>query len=793
MKKRLFALLLALCLVVSVLPAQLVTAEGTEENLTPNEDTIVNDGVAEDAPPTALLVEEETLKHVHEIVYVPEVPATCTEDGMKEHYACKGCGQTYTDAEGTQPIETMYLVNDAYHDLTRYSEQIASCSLRGYIDHFKCGKCGKLFADEETQHELSEEEVFTYVEHTLEAIPETPAGEETDGTKAHYFCSACGRFFLDEEATIEVNANDLIISPEVNEPEEEEIKIAGELTLNVAKAITVTKDERVFYSFAPAEDGEYMFYLPVENVPALGFFATNADGELNYVESNDYLQNGIYEGHVVAMKAGTEYVVCVSGDIEPYPATVQTSICVIKNGTVTGIAFREASVEMYANIESCSAAVYELPVGKTITDVTYTTSDANVASMIKNGLGEYMISAVNPGTATITATTASGLTATCKVTVKAIPELKAGSVNALKLPASYYQPYTFTPTANGTYSLYWTQDVPLEVYIYGINMNNKENPVVQPEGVDIEESGKYGFKYEMLAGYDYTIQLVNNTENAVSTALHFSTAETEEEKIVVGGDTIDKIIEDTENSKNVQLDLTDKEAANVNVTSAQLPVAGLEKVAGKEATLTVTNSDAVVTMDTKALAAIAEQADGDTVTLVAKKFALSALSSTQQAAVKDKKVALVITAELICDQTGEKIWTNADNKNADAGNITVKIPFTPEAGTKGTDYSVIYVADDGKTEAIPTVYKDGCLVVVLEHFSDYVIVNNAEETDSNEGSAGESEVQPEETKPSDTNKPAAKPAPATGDNANIFGFTVMLMISGLLAVAFLVLRKRSRA
>ena len=102
--------------------------------------------------------------------------------------------------------------------------------------------------------------------------------------------------------------------------------------------------------------------------------------------------------------------------------------------------------------------------------------------------------------------------------------------------------------------------------------------------------------------------------------------------------------------------------------------------------------------------------------------------------------------------------------------------------------------------------------MALEHFSDYVIVNNADKGDDNSGTGeGESqpttpeetkpqETKPQETKPQETKpqetKPAAKPgnaAPNTGDNANIIGLFTVLMVSGLLAVAFLVLRKKQRA
>ena len=50
-----------------------------------------------------------------------------------------------------------------------------------------------------------------------------------------------------------------------------------------------------------------------------------------------------------------------------------------------------------------------------------------------------------------------------------------------------------------------------------------------------------------------------------------------------------------------------------------------------------------------------------------------------------------------------------------------------DEGAKGTDYQVIYIADDGKIENIPTTYNAGYIEVELEHFSEYAIVKLAEE------------------------------------------------------------------
>lgn len=78
----------------------------------------------------------------------------------------------------------------------------------------------------------------------------------------------------------------------------------------------------------------------------------------------------------------------------------------------TAIALSDSSLELYeGNTESLS--VIYTPSDTTDTDVTWTTSDSNIAT-VSNGT----VSGVSRGTATITATTKGGLTASCNVTVK---------------------------------------------------------------------------------------------------------------------------------------------------------------------------------------------------------------------------------------------------------------------------------------------------------------------------------------------------------------------------------------
>ena len=118
------------------------------------------------------------------------------------------------------------------------------------------------------------------------------------------------------------------------------------------------------------------------------------------------------------------------------------------------------------------------------------------------------------------------------------------------------------------------------------------------------------------------------------------------------------------------------------------------------------------------------------------------LNKKQKEAIKDKDIAVVISATIFADDT--KI------SDFGGGKIKVEIPFTPVENTKGTEYKVVYIADDGKVTVVPSKYVNGKMVVELEHFSEYAIVkdkkaenkventveNKVENTTSNEGGTG---------------------------------------------------------
>lgn len=219
--------------------------------------------------------------------------------------------------------------------------------------------------------------------------------------------------------------------------------------------------------------------------------------------------------------------------------------------------------------------------------------------------------------------------------------------------------------------------------------------------------------------HEFEVTVVGN--EATFTTDHFSiytlaegTKTKENIKITVSEETVNEAIKNAGNKDTVVIPLDDKAE---NVTSVELPVTSLKKVADVKKEIQIETSVAVVTFDVKALEKIVKDAGANaSITLNVDKIKKDKLNTKQQESIKDKTVEVVISAELLCN---DKLI-----KEFGGGKVEVKVPFTPPKGTDGKDYKVLYVADDGKIEEIPTQFKDNCIIMELEHFSEYVIVKD---------------------------------------------------------------------
>ena len=96
---------------------------------------------------------------VHELVYHPAVPSTCTTAGTKAYWECvaEGCGKLFLDKEGTQETTLAEItVSPIGHTLTEVAEKDSTCTVRGNIRYWVCSVCDKYFSDEAGTAEITD-------------------------------------------------------------------------------------------------------------------------------------------------------------------------------------------------------------------------------------------------------------------------------------------------------------------------------------------------------------------------------------------------------------------------------------------------------------------------------------------------------------------------------------------------------------------------------------------------------------------------------------------------------------
>lgn len=131
--------------------------------------------------------------------YVSDGNATCTEDGTKTAECDRGCGETDTIKEAAHG-----------HKLTKVAGKAATCTENGVAEHYNCSVCHKNFSDAEGKTEVSS--VVIAAGHTLAKVDGKAPTETENGHKEHYGCTSCGKLYADAEGKTEVTKDSIVIS-----------------------------------------------------------------------------------------------------------------------------------------------------------------------------------------------------------------------------------------------------------------------------------------------------------------------------------------------------------------------------------------------------------------------------------------------------------------------------------------------------------------------------------------------------------------------------------------------------
>lgn len=133
------------------------------------------------------------VEHVHTLVLVPEVKATCEENGTKEHYQCEECTRIYKDENGDEELEEADLVIAATGHTEVTDEAVeATCETDGKTEGSHCSACDQVFVEQET---------IPATGHTEETIAAVEATCESTGLSEGVRCTVCQKVLTPQTET----------------------------------------------------------------------------------------------------------------------------------------------------------------------------------------------------------------------------------------------------------------------------------------------------------------------------------------------------------------------------------------------------------------------------------------------------------------------------------------------------------------------------------------------------------------------------------------------------------------
>lgn len=129
------------------------------------------------------------------LTHVDGKAATCTEDGVKEHYLCK-CG-TKLDLDKKTVLATT-VIPAIGHKVVKVDKVDPTCSAPGMKAHYECSVCGKWFSDKKGTKEIADAEKASYViaadpdMHVYDIVKDSYK-EYVEGYYVEQFrCTKCG-------------------------------------------------------------------------------------------------------------------------------------------------------------------------------------------------------------------------------------------------------------------------------------------------------------------------------------------------------------------------------------------------------------------------------------------------------------------------------------------------------------------------------------------------------------------------------------------------------------------------
>lgn len=148
------------------------------------------------------------ISHEHTYVFVPEVAASCEQEGCKAHYTCGGCDKVF-DADKVETTLDALTLPKGHTYGTMISATSSTCLVQGTGAHYECSVCHKIFDAAKAETTLDALKLPLGEHEYGPLVAEQSSSCLQTGTYAHYECGVCHKLF--DESKNPVEAEDLVI------------------------------------------------------------------------------------------------------------------------------------------------------------------------------------------------------------------------------------------------------------------------------------------------------------------------------------------------------------------------------------------------------------------------------------------------------------------------------------------------------------------------------------------------------------------------------------------------------
>lgn len=229
-----------------------------------------------------------------------------------------------------------------------------------------------------------------------------------------------------------------------------------------AKTVTLMPGGCRVYAFTPAESGEYVLYQGAD-ILDLDITQNGAAIEKSHWSVGDT------HGYRCYLESGVTYIVSLGmwqGYMDSQWADGFTGTILLEKAEKTqSITIDQQQVVGYEGHRQSLLAITN-PVYGMVEGVSWSSSDPEVADIAYSSAGYCEVNLNKAGSATITATTTSGLSATCTVIVKSTPTLTLDQTAKLELLDDANVHCHFTPGVSGYYQFWMTTDAAILAQLF---------------------------------------------------------------------------------------------------------------------------------------------------------------------------------------------------------------------------------------------------------------------------------------------------------------------------------------